>query len=127
MKRRIEIYRPSNGTEGMAFMDKFCCHCFHERAMTNPKGEGKACSIVAKTMAFDENDKEYPREWRYIDGKPTCTRHVPYDWNDDDREPPNGPRRPRIPDGDPMQFMLFSIADEIENTERITAPQYVEA
>lgn len=41
--------------------------------------------------------------------------------------PNNGPRKPRIPDGDPMQFMLFSIADEIENTERITAPQYEHA
>ena len=112
MKRRIELYRPSNGTEGMGFMDRFCCHCFHERAMTNPKGEGKACSIVARAMAFDENDKEYPREWRYVDGKPTCTKHVPYDWNDDDREPPNGPRKPRDPAG-PNQLMLFSIVDEV--------------
>lgn len=108
-------------------MEDHCCRCFRERAMTNPKGEGKTCSIVGRAMAFDIDDKEYPREWRYVNGKPTCTKHVPYDWNDDDREPPNGPRRPRIPDGDPMQFMLFSIADEIENTERITAPQYEHA
>ncbi len=117
MKRRIELYRPSSGSEGMGFMERFCCKCFHERAMTNPKGEGKACSIVAKTMAYDERDKEYPREWRYVDGKPTCTKHIPYDWNDDDREPPNGPRKPRTPKDDPMQLMLLSVTDEILNTE----------
>lgn len=41
--------------------------------------------------------------------------------------PSNGPRKPRTPPEDPMQFMLFSIADEIENTERIAAPQYEHA
>lgn len=53
MKRRLDLYRPSSGTEGMSFMEDFCCKCFHERAMTNPKGEGKACSIVGRAMAFE--------------------------------------------------------------------------
>jgi len=66
----IEKYRPSNGTEGMIFLDKFCDHCMHD----DPDNE-IYCEIIEKTMMFDVDDKGYPTEWRYgEDGQPICTK-----------------------------------------------------
>jgi len=60
-------YRPSNGFEGLAFNNLFCCHC------------GKAddlgvCDIFCDTMIYNPGDAEYPKEWVYdANGQPTCT------------------------------------------------------
>lgn len=73
-------YRPSNGTEGMIFMDKFC-------------------DIISNTMAYDINDPEYPKEWIYNEkNEPVCTKWVKWDWdndgNPDDEDNPKAPRPP---------------------------------
>jgi len=66
----IAKYRPSNGTEGMIFLDKFCDHCIYD----DPDNE-IYCEIIEKTMIFDVDDKGYPIEWRYgEDGQPICTK-----------------------------------------------------
>lgn len=59
-------YRPSNGTEGSCFHAEFCDKCIHE-------SEDDPCMILARTMAFGIDDEEYPEEWIYEDGSPTCT------------------------------------------------------
>lgn len=62
----IKKYRPSNGTEGMIFQDKFCDKCTKFR-----KG---SCSIFNRSFFNDINDKAYPKEWVYdSNGNPTCT------------------------------------------------------
>jgi hypothetical protein len=36
------------------------------------------CSILARTVAWDVDDPEYPHEWRYdANGDPHCTAFVP--------------------------------------------------
>ena len=57
-------YRPSNGTEGDVFMEMFCYRCKHY----------DDCEIIVKTMAFEKDDPEYPKEWKFdAEGCPTCT------------------------------------------------------
>jgi hypothetical protein len=87
-------YRPSNGTEGMWFEDKFCSNCIHDC----PKENGKKCEIILYAMMCDVTDKEYPREWIYKDNKPTCTNFVKWDWGSDgDPDDPDNPNAPLPP------------------------------
>ncbi len=55
-------YRPSCGSEGADFMQRWCGKCALDRAFQ--QGEGDSCDIAAATMAFDITDPEYPDEWR---------------------------------------------------------------
>lgn len=105
----MKPYRPSNGTEGAIFAENHCLQCIN--CDPDPCGE-KQCNIWARTLLFDIGSPEYPREWCYVDDKPTCTSWVKWDWdnngNPDDTDNPNTP----VP-YDPNQLMLFSEADEI--------------
>lgn len=51
---RLVRYRPSNGSEGDAFMAAWCCHC--ERGV-------HPCEILALTMALEIDHFRYPPEW----------------------------------------------------------------
>lgn len=59
-------YRPSNGDEGLWFMSMWCDKCVKD-------SESRPCRILGRTMAFNINDKEYPREWVEDDNGPRCT------------------------------------------------------
>lgn len=60
-------YRPSNGTEGDVFFCKYC-----ELCKKNLVPEG--CKIQLRTMAFDIDEPEYPKEWVHDkDGYAICT------------------------------------------------------
>jgi len=101
----MKKYRPSNGTEGMSFMQFHCNQCIHE----NPHPDKKPkCDIVTLTMCYDLNDPEYPNEWCYnSEGQPTCTKFVKWDWgNDGDPNDPENPKAPITPN--PRQKDLFS-------------------
>lgn len=67
----IELYRPSNGTEGEIFMHQFCSRCERDRYASRP------CSIIGRTMALSVNEKGYPKEWirdaGQWPGNPRCT------------------------------------------------------
>lgn len=66
-------YRPSNGTEGMAFIDAWCANCVHDRATREDRPED-GCRIVAETMALAVDDPAYPEEWVVdAEGAPRCT------------------------------------------------------
>lgn len=58
-------YRPSNGQEGDIFMSGHCQKCVRD--------ENQDCPIIANSMAFEVGDENYPREWQWRDGQPTCT------------------------------------------------------
>ena len=67
-KRDGAKYRPSNGTEGEMFMERWCYRC------TKDDQQNVFCPIIAKTMAFDVDNPEYPSEWQYNpQGQPICT------------------------------------------------------
>lgn len=61
-----ELYRPSNGTEGIAFWDRFCRVC----------RKNSRCSVFDKALFHDIDPKiKYPKCLTYDDAdKPTCTR-----------------------------------------------------
>lgn len=109
MKR--EKYQPSNGTEGMGFIDMYCMNCLH--CDPDPRSK-KQCTILGATMVFSVDDEEYPEEWTYDDkNEPMCTNWQKWDWgNDGDPDDENNPKAP-APDVPDNQLMLFSIADEI--------------
>lgn len=67
----IERYKPANSEEGMIFDQKFCCVCKHDQDYQ--RGIGDSCEIVANAMVFEIENKQYPKEWIYKDGKPVCT------------------------------------------------------
>jgi hypothetical protein len=61
-------WRPSNGTEGIMFKEKFCYRCIKDDDPENP------CLIIGRSMAFNVDEPEYPKEWQIgPDGQPICT------------------------------------------------------
>ena len=75
-------YCPSNGTEGMAFMEAHCFKCEHDAKYRRTEEGKDGCLILARTMAFDPSDgigpHKYPSEWIYEDdGAATCTSFKP--------------------------------------------------
>lgn len=102
----MKKYRPSNGTEGEYFMDKYCGHCIHDN------GDNKVCDIMMRSMCFDIEEKEYPEEWTYDENdKPTCTAWKKWDWGRDDDGNWIEPVIP--PPDDPNQLCLPFIFDEL--------------
>ncbi len=68
----IELYRPSNGTEGEYFMEAFCAKCVKFEPC--PGVGGRHCDIQMRSIVHGIDDAEYPGEWRYDkSGDPTCT------------------------------------------------------
>ena len=68
-------FQPSNGTEGMIFMDAFCENCIHDNVQKE-----KYCEIIMLTMCFSPKDKEYPKEWIFNEeGWPVCTKWKKWD------------------------------------------------
>jgi hypothetical protein len=69
MGMTIRPYRPSNGTEGMIFMEEWCDTCAKENG-------DRHCSILGKSMFLFTTDKGYPKELIYNhDGSPVCLAH----------------------------------------------------
>lgn len=60
-------YRPSNGTEGMLFTDRFCDRC------TKDDGEELLCPILTATLIHAPGEEDYPPEWIEGDAGPRCT------------------------------------------------------
>lgn len=62
----MKLYRPSNATEGDAFINRWCCTCVKYR--------GGHCRILLNTMAYDVDELGYPKEWRRnAEHRPICT------------------------------------------------------
>lgn len=55
----IELFQPSNGTEGECFMTAYCANCTKDNFSI-----GEPCKIIGATMSLDIDDEDYPREWR---------------------------------------------------------------
>lgn len=51
-------YFPSNGTEGMIFMNEFCYKCY----------KYNSCTILNRSLTGTR-----PKQWVYKENKPTCT------------------------------------------------------
>lgn len=67
-------YRPTSGTEGAAFQERWCDHCARDAAFRADPDFGTGCQIVADTFAYDITDPKYPKEWVFdAEGRPKCT------------------------------------------------------
>ena len=70
-----ESYRPSNGTEGAAFMNRFCDRCAYYQQQS---GGFYDCEkgILAQAELFTTDEEEYPDAWIYNEeGWPVCTEY----------------------------------------------------
>lgn len=66
-ERAGQKYRPSNGTEGGLFMERYCHQCRRD-------SEERPCEILTRAVWADIDDPEYPAEWQYSDSRqPMCT------------------------------------------------------
>jgi len=72
----VKKYYPSNGTEGVAFMDRFCDRCVYDKHYQDTKEAGTGCYILRNSMVYDQKDTHYPTQWRVIEGSPTCTEFL---------------------------------------------------
>ena len=105
----MEKYQPSNGSEGMAFQDKFCDRCIHEKWNHTQQDGDRKCDILNRTMIHDVKDPEYPEEWIEDPEKgPLCTKFHRWDWGNLE-EGFNEPYEDEIPIEDPNQLKLFEI------------------
>ena len=83
MNVTIKLYRPSNGTEGESFHAHWCERCARDLWANGTKATydecepHEVCAIIGNTLAFDIYHPDYSKEWRYVDGVPTCTAFVP--------------------------------------------------
>lgn len=77
-----EKYRPSSGTEGMAFFSQWCERCARDKHMSEGKpfeecADDEVCSIIGDTFAYKVDDPKYPVEWIVDADGPKCTAFVP--------------------------------------------------
>lgn len=103
-ERSGKPYRLSNWTEGMSFIETYCCNCIYD----NPDYEAKEprCEILTLTMGLDTNDPDYPKEWIHNnEWRPSCTAFKKWDWgNDGDPGDPENPKY--VQPDDPNQLCL---------------------
>lgn len=116
----VDLYRPSNGTEGMRFMEAFCDQCLHQNPDPDPvHTKAKNCKICLAAMCYSPWESQYPKEWRYVNGQPTCTAWQKWDWgtngDPDDPDNPNAPPPP--PDSNQLElFPLYPNDADFELT-----------
>lgn len=61
-------YRPSNGTEGADFEDRWCERCAQDAAFREDMDGGEGCEILCNATLGEQ-----PSEWVFRDRIPTCT------------------------------------------------------
>ncbi len=71
-------YRPSNGTEGMDFMEQFCDRCEKDARYRQTQDGRDGCPIASASMLFGVEETGYPKEWIQNEGPwetsdPRCT------------------------------------------------------
>lgn len=48
----MESYRPSNGNEGMIFVDKYCCNCINGKYEHTGDTKDNPCEILTLTAKY---------------------------------------------------------------------------
>lgn len=68
-----QLYRPSCGSEGLDFIDRWCGRCMRESRFRQTRDGADACRIVARTFHLKVTDPDYPKEWIEDEAGPRCT------------------------------------------------------
>jgi len=116
-----EKYRPSNGTEGMWFMENHCDQCIHQHPDPDHPMQ---CDLIMRSMCYDQKDKEYPEEWTYTEaGEPTCTKYKHWDWGKEQNRVPGSISR----DGDILPHTNTCTVDKKKESRNARADERVKA
>lgn len=63
MSEQRRPYQPSNGTEGMEFMSRWCDRCKREEKYRLTDSGEDSCPILLATLIYQTKDEGYPSEW----------------------------------------------------------------
>jgi len=97
----MKNWHPSNGTEGMQFISKYCENCFHDKATHTGDNNDKQCPILNKSFT------EKVKEWVIEDGVPKCTNHFSYNWKKSiERQLLKKPEVEEIPDPNQLKMKI---------------------
>lgn len=74
-------YEPSNGTEGAAFHDRFCCKCARDKEMNGTCWEeGREATDADLCPILSASFHGEATQWIFnAEGWPTCTEFAPMD------------------------------------------------
>ena len=115
MERR---WMPSNGTEGMIFVDAFCSSCIHEKWLHHQDSDEGKCEIFSNSIlhnqpCFDKDLKFDGWEWFCNENFSNwnCKHFKYWDWGND-RDGWNEPPEPQP--YNPNQLLLFSFDEKID-------------
>lgn len=113
-------YIPSNGTEGMQFVDSFCSQCMSEKFMHTQNHDDKQCEIFNNSLlnnrpCYNKDLKFDGWEWFRNDDytKTECKQYKHWDWGKNDDDGNNDP--PEEPPYDPTQLLMFSFDEQVDN------------
>ena len=103
--QRTRKYRPSNGSEGMDFMARFCDRCKREAKYRRTDDGADGCPIIAATMCYEIEDEKYPPEWvvDLHDATGMTARCTSFQFDDPDRR-----SRPRKPKPAPLLDLMLA-------------------
>jgi hypothetical protein len=60
---KTKPYRPSNGTEGMMFTERFCDRCKRDARYRETDDGADGCPILAASYCYEVDSEKYPKEW----------------------------------------------------------------
>ena len=118
MENKLIRFFPSNGIEGMAFIETFCSQCIHEKFMHTNNHNDMKCEILDNSFLHDRpcldkdlelNGWEWFQNENFYDWQ--CRQYKHWDWgNDNDgwNDPPEN-----MPD-DPNQLVLFTFDEGLD-------------
>lgn len=90
-------YRPSNGSEGMEFEDRFCDRCKRDAKYRRTQDGKDGCRILLYVGMYQADDLQYPKEWvqnKYGDPYSSTARCTAFQFNDPGRRSRRS-RKPR--------------------------------
>lgn len=74
----VRLYRPSSGTEGIGFMERWCGNCERDKEWSEGKpfddcAPDERCELIANSYAYSVSDPEYHGQWVWnAAGQPVC-------------------------------------------------------
>lgn len=104
----VKPYYPSNGTEGLAFEEKYCYRCVNEKFVHTQEHGDKQCDIFNTAILSNSA----PKEWQIINNIPTCIAHKHWDWYNNDGTL-SEPKEPIIID--PNQISILDLTTKEQN------------
>ena len=108
-EQQVIRFMPSNGSEGMIFVENFCMQCIHEKFMHTQNHNDKKCEIFDNSLLNDRpcfNRDLNLDGWEWFMDKECqnwkCRQWQKWDWGND---PDNLNEPPEPPFHDPDQLL----------------------